>query len=138
MKPQIIISASLLILSLFLSGSNSFAARKEQKEIKTEKSGFKVNPVHEDAKETSKNAAEQKKHRPSKPAQKEHQKDSVPHNESHKSAHGEEDGKHHHFHMHRAKRVKRHCNLVCFLAKLLLVISHICLLVSVFMASFAH
>jgi uncharacterized membrane protein len=138
MKPQIIIPASLLTLSLFLSGNNGFAARKEQKEIKTEKSGFKVKPVHDDTKETGKNAAEQKKNRPSKPAPKQHQKDSVPFNESHKTAHGEEDGKHHHFHMHRTKRVKRHCNLVCFLAKLLLVISHICLLVSVFMVSFAH
>ena len=138
MKPQIIISASLLIVSLFLSGSKCFAARKEQKEIKTEKSGFKVNPVHQDSRETSSNAMGQKKHNPSKPSQKGHQKDSAPHTESHKTAHGEEDGKHHHFHMHRAKRVKRHCNLVCFLAKILLVISHICLLVSVFMASFAH
>ena len=138
MKPQIIISASLLILCLFLSGNSGFAARKEQKEIKTEKSGFKVKPVHQDSKETSSNAVDQKKHNPSKPSQKEHQKDSAPHTESHKTSHGEEDGKHHHFHMHRAKSVRRHSNLVCFLAKLLLVISHICLLVSVFMASFAH
>ena len=138
MKPQTIIPASILIFSLFLSGNNSFAARKEQKEIKTEKTGFKIKPVQQDVKETSSNAVDQKKHSPSKPARKEHQKESVPHTESHKTAHGEEDGKHHHFHMHRAKSVKRHCNLVCFLAKLLLVISHICLLISVFMASFAH
>ncbi len=138
MKPQIIISASLLVVSLFLSGINIIATNKEQKEIKTEKADFKIKTLNPVQSEKEHSSAPADKNSPSKQNRKENHKDSAPHNESHKRAHAEEDGKHHHFHTHRVKRVKRHSNLICFLAKLLLVITHICLLVSVFQASLAH
>ena len=138
MKPQIIISASLLTLGLFFSGNSSLAARKEQKEIKNEKPDFKMKSMNPGAKAVDVNLGSKKNNNPSKPAQKENQKDSIPHNESNKKVHSEEDGKHHHFHLHRAKRVKHQIKLICFLAKLLLVIAHICLLVFVFYASLAH
>lgn len=138
MKPQIIISASLLVVSLFLSCTNIIGANKGQKEVKTEKVDFKTKTLNPVQSEKEHSSAPADKKNPTKQNHKENHKDSAPHNDSHKKAHAEEDGKHHHFHTHRVKRVKRHSNLICFLAKLLLVITHICLLVSVFQASLAH
>lgn len=138
MKSQIIISASLLVLSLFLSGNKIFAANKEQKQVKTEKTDIKAKTLNPVQAEKDHSSAPAEKNSPSRQKNKENHKDSVPHNESNKKVHGEEDGKHHHFHTHRIKRVKHHFNLVNFLTKLLLVITHICLLVSVLQASLAH
>jgi flagellum-specific peptidoglycan hydrolase FlgJ len=138
MKPQIIISASLLVLSLFLSGNNSIAANKEQKQVKTEKTDFKAKPLNSVQSEKDHSSVPAEKNNPSKQKNKESHKDSVPFSESNKKVHSEEDGKHHHFHTHRIKRVKRNVNLVNFLTKLLLVITHICLLVSVLQAGIAH
>lgn len=138
MKPQIIISASILVLSLFLSGNNGIAANKEQKQVKTEIPDFKAKALNLVQSEKDHSSAPAEKNTPSKQKNKENHKDSAPHNESNKKMHGEEDGKHHHFHTHRIKKVKRNVNLVNFLTKLLLVITHICLLVLVLQSSFAH
>ena len=138
MKPQIIISASLLVLSLFLSGNKIFAANKEQKQVKTEETDFKAKALNPVQSEKDHSSAPAEKNNPSRQKNKENHKDTAPFNESNKKMHSEEDGKHHHFHTHRIKRVKRNVNLVSFLVKLLLVITHICLLVSVLQSSVAH
>ena len=52
--------------------------------------------------------------------------------------HGEEDGKHHHFHMDRVRRLKRFCNLFCVVTKCFLMITHLCILISLFKAVLTH
>jgi hypothetical protein len=51
-----------------------------------------------------------------------------------KGTHAEEDGKHHHFHMDRVKRMRRFVKIFTLVTKCFLAITHICILVCVFKA----
>ena len=136
MKPQIIILVSLMILAFILCSNTVNAAGKGYKRSKTEEASFNMKSIKAVADFT---VNKTKNTRPSKPQHKENEKDGIPMNEAgHKKAHSEEDGKHHHFHMHRAKKAKHCAGLVCILAKILLVITHICLLVYTYYSALAH
>jgi hypothetical protein len=137
MKPQIIIPVSLLALAFVLCSSAVNAAAKAQKKVRTEEKSFSIKGI---ISFTDKAADARENNRPSKPSrQKENEKNSLPPKEpGSKKAHSEEDGKHHHFHMHRAKKSRRCANLVCFFAKIFLVIMHICLLIYVYQSTLAH
>ena len=131
MKPQIIITVSFLVLASMFFSSTANAAGSSAKKVKTESKSIQLQYE----------ANTEKSNKPAKPSQNRgnHEKDSMPPKEAGtKKAHSDEDGKHHHFHMHRAKKAKRLVSLVCFIAKLLLVITHICLLAYVLNAPFAH
>ncbi|TMI64802.1 MAG: hypothetical protein E6H07_02485 [Bacteroidetes bacterium] len=140
MKPQIIITVSLLVLaSMFFSGTAN-AAGSSVKKVKTESKSIQLQ-YEANTEKAEQPAQSSKSNNPAKPSQNRsnHEKDSMPPKEAGtKKAHSDEDGRHHHFHMHRAKKAKRLVSLVCFIAKLLLVITHICLLAYVLNAPFAH
>ena len=134
MKPQIIIPVSLLMLTFIFFANPLNAAGKSYKKIKTEQAGFNskdINGLMDLLNNGSKNPP------PSKP-HKENEKDGPFKESGYKKAHSEEDGKHHHFHMHRAKKVRRCARLVCVLAKILLLIMHICLLAYAYYSTLAH
>jgi hypothetical protein len=140
MKPQIIITVSFLVLASMLFSATANAAGSSAKKVKTE--NISIQLQYEATTDKAEQPAQSpKSKKPAKPRHNRdnHEKDSVPPKEAaNKKAHSDEDGKHHHFHMHRAKKAKRLVRLVCFLAKLLLVITHICLLAYVLNAPFAH
>jgi hypothetical protein len=138
MKLQIINPVTAFtILFLFIT-SASQASKEEIKKTKTEQTGIKLidQNGHQPA---SNHGGQSKNNRPFKQHHKDGEKDHHgPKDATHRRSHSEEDGKHHHFHMHRARKAKKHAGLVCFLAKILLVITHICLLVYVYEATMAH
>ena len=135
MKPQITIPVSLMMLAFILCSNAANAAGKENKKVKTEQKKYKVKDMNSVTDITDNSS----KNRSPKPYQKENEKDSFPPKEvGQKKAHSEEDGKHHHFHMHRAKKIKRCAGLICLLAKILLVITHICLLMYAYFSTLAH
>ena len=141
MKPQIIIFTALITLAtaLFSNAANvaGTTVKKEKAENKTIK--FKAEQFL-DAK-SGPATQPPKSNQPAKPRDnRDHQeKDSTaPKEAAPRRSHGDEDGKHHHFHLHRAKKTKRFPELVCMLARILLFIVHICLLVYVINAPFAH
>jgi len=138
MKPQIIIPVTALTVLFLFTSSASNASKEENKKAKTEQTGFKVSDLNNNQ-PLSSQTGHQKNGRPFKQHHKDGEKDNHgPKDATHRRSHSEEDGKHHHFHMHRARKAKKHAGLVCFLAKLLLVITHICLLVYVYQATLAH
>jgi Sec-independent protein translocase protein TatA len=140
MKPQIIITVSFLVLASMLFSATANAAGSSVKKVKTESKNIQL-PYDANTDKAEQPAQSPKSNKPSKPRSNRdnHEKESMPPKEAGtKKAHSDEDGKHHHFHMHRAKKIKRLVSLVCFIAKLLLVITHICLLAYVLNAPFAH
>jgi len=140
MKPQIIITVSILVLASMFVSATANAAGSSAKKVKTENKSIQLQ--YEATTDKAEQPAQSpKSNKPAKPrnSRDNHEKDSVPPKEtSTKKGHSDEDGKHHHFHMHRTKKIKRLVSLVCFIAKLLLVITHICLLAYVLNAPFAH
>jgi hypothetical protein len=138
MKPQLIFPVSLLLLAFMFSGLNASAAEKRVKESQPVKTHYKDAAIPQTHTAATPVASNTKGSRPGNKPHKEEKKDGFPKEGQAKKAHSEEDGKHHHFHMHRAKRAKRFCNMLCVMAKLLLLITHICLLLYVFKATLAH
>ena len=138
MKLQIIIPVTVLtVLFLFAPGASN-ASKEENKKTKTEQTGFKVIDVN-GQQPASNHSSQSKNNHPSNKSHKNGEKDyDGPKESSHRRSHSEEDGKHHHFHMHRARKAKKHGSLVCFFAKLLLLITHICLLIYVYQSTIAH
>jgi len=141
MKPQIIIITALITLASTLFSTAAKATGTTVKKEKTENKTIKL-PAEDVLDAKSGQAAQPpKSNTPGKPrnGRDHHEKDhTAPKEAAHRRAHGDEDGKHHHFHLHRAKKTKRFPELVCMLAKILLFIVHICLLVYVINAPFAH
>ena len=138
MKTQIIITVSFLVLATILGSSAASAAGKEHKNVKAENKIINIENTGAAA-ANHQTTGHHQNQKPAIPKQKDHEKDSIPGKESsHRKGHSDEDGKHHHFHMHRAKKIKRFVNLVCMFAKLVLVLTHICLLAYVLNAPFAH
>jgi hypothetical protein len=138
MKPQNLIPVILLLIAFMFSGLSISAAGKRVKESQPVKTQYKDAAVPQTHTAGAPVTSNTKGSRPANKQHKEEKKDHFPKEGQAKKAHSEEDGKHHHFHMHRAKRVKRFCNVLCFMAKILLLITHICLLVYVFKATLAH
>ena len=138
MKPQIIIPVTALTVLFLFTTSAVNASKEENKKTKTEQTGIKIVDLnaHQPA---STHPGQSKNNRPFKQPHKDGEKDHHgPKDATHRRSHSEEDGKHHHFHMHRARKAKKHAGLICFLAKLLLLITHICLLIYVYQATLAH
>ena len=141
MKPQIILFTALITLASSLFSTVAKAAGTTVKKEKTENKTINLPAENVLDAKSSQAAQPPKSSNPAKPrhSRDHHEKDStVPKEATHRRAHGDEDGKHHHFHLHRAKKIKRFPELVCILAKILLFIVHICLLVYVINAPFAH
>jgi hypothetical protein len=141
MKPQIILFTTVITLTAVLFSATANASGTTAKKEKTENNTFKVNAEQTLDAKSGQAAHPPKSNNPGKSrhGRDQHEKDSTsPKEASHRRAHGDEDGKHHHFHMHRAKKAKRLPALICLLAKILLFIVHICLLVYVINAPFAH
>lgn len=141
MKPQIVLFTISITLATFLFSASSNASGTTAKKEKTENKPIKLNTEQMLDAKSGQAAHPPKSNQPgkSRKGRDHHEKDSTaPKEASHRRAHGDEDGKHHHFHMHRAKKVKRLPALICLLAKILLFIVHICLLAYVINAPFAH
>lgn len=139
MKPQIILSVLTLSGTVFFFAASGIAAGKNENKIKTVANSFRAtdNKMAEEANESAE--AQLRSNRPFKNQQRENKNDNTPFKEaSHKKSHTEEDGKHHHFHLYRAKKIKYWSGLVCMAAKFLIVISHICLLFYVYHSLLAH
>lgn len=138
MKLQIITPVTALTLFFLFIINPANASNEENKKTTTEQTGFKVIDIN-GQQPASNNAGQSKKGNPFKQHHKDGEKDQHgPKDATHRRSHSEEDGKHHHFHMHRARKAKKHAGLICFLAKLLLLITHICLLIYVYQATLAH
>jgi len=141
MKPQIFLFTAAITLATFLFSATAIASGTTAKKEKTENKTINISAGQTLDAKSGQAAHPPKSDKPGKShhGRDQHEKDSTsPKEASHRRAHGDEDGKHHHFHMHRAKKVRRLVSLVCFIAKLLLVITHICLLAYVLNAPFAH
>jgi hypothetical protein len=50
--------------------------------------------------------------------------------------HTDEEGKMHFFHLSRVRKARRHCNLLCILSKLVLVVTHLSLLIYLYLTFF--
>ena len=138
MKLQIITPVTALTVLFLLTASAANASKEENKKTKTEQTGIKVVDLNS-SQPVSTHPGQSKNNRPLKQPHKDGEKDHHgPKDATHRRSHSEEDGKHHHFHMHRARKAKKHAGLICFLAKLFLLIAHICLLVYVYHSILAH
>lgn len=138
MKLQIFIPVTILTLFLLFSATSASATADNKKRTNTEQAGYKINE-EANFQPGAGHSGYQNNSRPFKQHHKDNEKDHQgPKDATHRRSHSEEDGKHHHFHMHRARRAKKHAGLVCFLAKLFLLIAHICLLVYVYHSTLAH
>jgi hypothetical protein len=141
MKPQIILFTALITLASALFSTAANATGTTVKKEKTENKTIKLQAEQVLDAKSGQAAHPPKSNKPGKSrnGKDHHEKDSTaPKEAAHRRAHGDEDGKHHHFHMHRAKKAKRFSSLLCLVAKILLFIVHICLLAYVINAPFAH
>ncbi len=128
MKPQFLLTTALLAMILVYLPVDAAFTTSEKQDTK-DPSGTVYKP--------------QPKHQPTEPVLpgERHPLMGGKENKQHTSAkgtHAEEDGKHHHFHMDRVRRLRRFFNIFCLLTKFFLAITHICILITVFKAIISH